>query len=198
MFENKSEVEKVLVALGEHLDEIKTEHIDLLVCGGSALHILGLITRPTTDVDIVALVSKDSNQGLIMSSAKSLPDKLTEAAKKVERDFSLKKNWLNSGPTSALDFGLPEGVLERAETINYGSSLTVRFLSRYDQIHFKLYAATDRAGKHYEDLLALKPTAEELEKSARWSMTHDVSEGYRGELKKMLIKLGYKDVSDRI
>jgi hypothetical protein len=56
----------------------------------------------------------------------------------------------------------------------------------------------DQGGKHYQDLIALNPTAEELESAARWSMTHDVSEGYRNALKDMLIEMGYKNVADRI
>jgi len=31
------------------------------------------------------------------------------------------------------------------------------------------------AGKHFDDLIALKPTSDELENAARWTMTHDVS-----------------------
>ncbi len=56
----------------------------------------------------------------------------------------------------------------------------------------------DQGGKHYQDLIALKPIAEELEMAARWSMTHDVSEGYRESLKCMLSEMGHKDVADRI
>jgi hypothetical protein len=72
-------------------------------------------------------------------------------------------------------------------------------LSRYDQIYFKLYAAVDQgAGKHFDDLLTLDPTADELEKAALWSMTHDVSEGYRQIIKKLLIYMGHKDVAERL
>ena len=54
--------------------------------------------------------------------------------------------------------------------------MTVYFIGRLDQIHFKLYAAADqRDGTHLADLRALKPTDEELETAARWAMTHDVS-----------------------
>jgi hypothetical protein len=197
-FKNKEDIDLVLNALGEQLSAVDKGHIDILVCGGSALHALGLVTRTTKDVDVVAMISHSSSNGLILGTAQPLPQSLVEAAKKVERDFQLKDDWLNPGPTSALDFGLPEGVLDRAETREYGKYLTVRFISRYDQIHFKLYAAVDQGGKHYQDLIALNPTAEELESAARWSMTHDVSEGYRNALKDMLIEMGYKNVADRI
>ena len=197
-FKNKEDIDLVLNALGEQLSAINNGHIDILVCGGSALHALGLVTRTTKDVDVVAIVSHNSSDRLTLETAQPLPQNLVDAAQKVERDFQLKDGWINPGPTSALDLGLPEGVLNRAETLKYGKYLTVRFISRYDQIHFKLYAAVDQGGKHYQDLIALKPTAEELENAARWSMTHDVSEGYRNTLKDMLIKMGYKNVADRI
>ena len=197
-FKNKEELDRVLAALGEQLAARSKVPVDLLVCGGSALHALRLVSRTTTDVDILALVSSGAGHALEMSTAEHLPPPLVEAAKKVARDFQLKSDWLNSGPTSAIDLGLPAGILERAQVSRYGSALTVRFISRFDQIHFKLYAAVDQGGRHYQDLTDLKPTGEELEQAARWSMTHDVSEGYRGELKRILKEMGHEDVADRI
>lgn len=195
MFRDKDDVDQVLSALSEQLSAIKGPPLDLLVCGGSALQALGLVQRTTEDIDILAVVFGDDEA---LKSAKPLPAPLIEAAKKVARDFNLTEHWINAGPTSALDFGLPEGTLGRAEVRSYGESLTVRFLSRYDQIHFKLYAAVDQGGKHYQDLQELRPTAEELEAAACWSMTHDVSEGYKGELKRLLKQLGHDDVAQRI
>ena len=197
-FKTKKEVDQVLSALGEQIAALGGAPVDLLVCGGSALQALGLVGRTTKDVDIVALVSKGPEGKLHMGTAKPLPAHVEKAAKKVARDFGLMDGWLNPGPTSALDLGLPVGVLERAEARDYGRFLTVRFISRFDQIHFKLYAAVDQGGKHYSDLLELNPSAEELEKAALWSMTHDVSEVYRQEAKRMLAGMGFKDVADRI
>ena len=54
------------------------------------------------------------------------------------------------------------------------------------------------AGKHFDDLLALDPTADELKAAARWSMTHDESEGYRQVLKDLLNHMGYKDVAEKL
>jgi hypothetical protein len=59
--------------------------------------------------------------------------------------------WLNPGPTSLLDLGLPESFFERAQRRHYGPGLEVLFASRVDQIHLKLYATVDQgAGKHFE------------------------------------------------
>ena len=192
----KDEINRILSALGEQMVLIKCEPMDLLVCGGSALNVLNLVSRTTKDVDVVAKIIHKEN--IVLVRPDPFPEELEKAIGKVARDFALTDNWFNAGPASALDFGLPEGVINRAETHEYGTLLTVRFFSRYDQIHFKLYAAVDQGGKHYEDLLALKPRAEELFDAAVWSMTHDVSEPYRDEVKKLLIGMGYKNVAERI
>ena len=190
---SKEDVDGVLAALGEELAAMGAAPVDLLVCGGSALQALCLVHRTTKDVDVLAVVS-----GELLITASPLPASLLGAAKKVARNLGLTDDWINPGPTSALGLGLPEGVMERAEVRDYGKALTIRFISRYDQIHFKLYAAVDQGGKHYQDLVALKPTAQELEQAACWSMTHDVSEGYRGEVKRLLIEMGQQGAAERI
>lgn len=197
-FQDKEAVDVALSALGEQLAAAKRAPIDLLVCGGSALHALRLITRSTKDVDIVALVETSESGALSMSGAAPLPAHFLEAAAKVARDLQLRGDWINPGPTAALQFGLPDGVLDRAQTRTYGAHLAARFISRYDQVHFKLYAAVDQAGKHYQDLLALQPSSEELEKAARWSMTHDVSDTYKGEVKRILTEMGHGEVARRL
>ncbi|HEX9505387.1 MAG TPA: hypothetical protein VGA62_05215, partial [Acidimicrobiia bacterium] len=63
---------------------------------------------------------------------------------------------------------------------------------RTDLICFKLYAAVDQGprSKHFADLQELAPTRDELLVAARWTLTHDTSSGYRGELVKALAVLG--------
>ncbi len=201
MFENKEAVETTLSALGEQLQSFGSQPLDILVCGGSALQVLGLVDRATKDIDALAMIERQE-QGLAAHRADPFPSILTQAIQKVARDFKLPEKWLNSGPTSAVEFGLPDGILNRAIVKEYGDCLTIRFINRLDQIHFKIFAATDQLGagqsRHYADLLALQPTAQELKQAARWTMTHDPSEGYKGELKKILIKLGHKDVAEGI
>lgn len=102
---------------------------------------------------------------------------------------------LNPGPTDLLEFGLPEGFIDRLECRDYGDSLTVYFASRYDQIHFKLYALVDQGpGKHETDLRALSPTEGELLAAARWSRRHDPSKGYEQVLREVLAHMGVRDV----
>ena len=199
MFRDQKDIETILSALGEQLESSSMESVELLVCGGSAMIFLGLAQRTTKDVDILAYVKRTNAGDTSFIKATPLKEEFIAAAKKVARDFNLPENWINTGPTSAVDLGLPGGLIERVTTKEFGSKLTIHFLGRYDQIHLKLYAAVDQgAGVHYEDLLTLKPTADELEQAARWSMTHDVSEGYRQILKDLLNHMGYSNVAKRL
>jgi hypothetical protein len=181
--------EELLQALGEQL-AARGERYELVVVGGSALLALGLVERTTKDVDIVAL---RSDAGL--DSADPLPQGLRTAGDLVARDFGLPPEWLNAGPAGLLTFGLPEGFVDRLTRRDYGPGLVVYLASRYDQIHFKLYAAVDQGpGKHEADLRALAPTEAELIAAARWSRTQDPSEGYAQVLRGALESFGVTDV----
>ncbi len=180
--------EDLLRALADQL-HARGEHYSIAVVGGSALLALGLVSRATRDVDVVALLN-----GRELTSAQPLPAALLDAARTVARDYGLAEDWLNPGPSSLLDLGLPDGFYERAEHRLYGDALEVLFASRVDQIHLKLYATVDQgAGKHLSDLQALAPSRQELLDAASWSETHDPSEGYRAVLASVLAHLGVDD-----
>ena len=117
----------------------------------------------------------------------SLPKPLAEAAVHVAQALELSEDWLNTGPASLMDFGLPQGWEERIEVRRYGG-LEIHVPSRFDQICLKLYAAVDRGpdDKHYRDLQILQPSAGDLRRAARWTVTHDPSEAFRQELIKCL------------
>jgi hypothetical protein len=186
---NNEVADRLLSALGEQLTALN-QSFELVVIGGSGLLALGLIERSTRDIDVLALRAGDE-----LGSAEPLPVALEAARDRVARDFSLPTEWLNPGPTALLEFGLPEGFLKRLERRDYGASLTVYFASRYDQIHFKLYALVDQGpGKHEADLRALSPTEVELLAAARWSTSHDPSEGYAQVLRNVLTDFGVDDV----
>jgi hypothetical protein len=180
---------ELLRPLGEQLD-VAGEHFELVVVGGSALVALGLATRATQDVDVVALREADDLVG-----ADPLPEALARARDRVSRDFAVPEGWLNPGPTSLLDLGLPEGFMSRMQAVTYGPALTVHFASRVDQIHLKLYALVDQGpGKHELDLRALEPARDELAAAARWTRTHDASPAFRDQLEQALRHLGVDDV----
>jgi hypothetical protein len=162
---------------------------DLVVVGGSALLALDLVQRTTRDVDVVAFADGDA-----LVSAEELPDDLLAARARVARDLGVPEDWLNSGPAAMLRFGLPDGFVSRWTTRRYGPALTVRWTSRLDQIHFKLFAAVDQAGKHLRDLEALEPQRDELVAAALWSRTQDPSEGFLSPLREALAYFGIEDV----
>jgi hypothetical protein len=189
---DKDAADRLFVALGEQLARAG-HRFELVVIGGSGLLALGIIERSTRDVDLVALRSGDD-----LDSAKPLPAKLEAARDRVARDFSHPTEWLNPGPTDLLKFGLPQGFINRLERRDYGDNLSVYLASRYDQIHFKLYALVDQGpGKHEADLRALSPTEGELLAAARWSTSHDPSAGYAEMLRKVLTHMGVKNVDLR-
>ncbi len=185
-----AQADTLLDALAEQVSA-RGQSYTVAVVGGAALLALGLVSRATRDVDIVALVEDG-----VPTSAEPLPAPLAESARIVARDFGLAEGWLNAGPTSLLDFGLPEGFYARAHRRDFGDALRVLLASRVDQIHLKLYAVVDQsAGKHLNDLRALNRTSDELLAAARWSRTHDPSEGYRDGLVRVLAHFGADDGS---
>jgi hypothetical protein len=195
----KDSLERALTLLGGRLDLEETDPVGLVICGGSALIAEGLVQRVTRDVDVLALMDPERRLG----NPAPLPGFLLNAAEKVARDLGLEENWLNNGPSSdaggLFQLGLPEGIENRLDERRHGTRLTVYFVGRFDQIHFKLYAAADRSeGVHLDDLLSLKPTHIELEAAARWAMTHDVSLAFRMILQQLLREIGYESVADRI
>lgn len=184
-------------SLAIRLKENASQPLEIVVCGGAALILTGVVTRVTTDVDILALMSNGS-----LLSPDPLPEPLLQAAVEVAEDLDLPHDWLNNGPSKGegglFQMGLPEGIGPRLRPRSYGSALTVHFTHRIDLIHFKLYAAADRGGYHIEDLLALAPSPSELETAARWAMTHDVSPGFVTIVADLLRQLGHEDVADRL
>jgi hypothetical protein len=184
MFDHAT-LEQALDTLGEIL-AARGEHHDLAVVGGGALLILGLIERPTRDLDVVARIDSE-----LWSRAEPFPPALEQAVRDVAGALDLSDDWLNPGPTDLLDLGLPDGFALRVEVRRYGA-LTVRFASRKDQIAFKLYAAVDQGpdSKHFSDLQKLAPTTDELLEAARWTRTHDPSEGFRSMLDQAIRAMG--------
>lgn len=192
---NSEILAKALKLLSGRLELEGSPPVNMVVCGGAALIALGLIVRMTKDVDVVAVI----DEGGILNSLNPLPSYLLKAAHQVAVDLGLDENWLNPGPADLVDLGLPPGFTARLHQKRYGNRVTVNFISRIDQIHFKLYAAVDRGpGYHVDDLLALQPTMEEMGAAAAWAVTHDVSPGFKLVLKDMLVKLDYESVAETI
>ena len=114
-----ADLRDALQALGELL-ATRTQHYDIVVIGGGALLLLGLIDRPTRDFDIVSRI--DGGKWL---EGEPMPVPLATAIEEVGRALDLDDDWLNAGPTDLLRFGLPLGFAERVVSHQY-AGLTVR------------------------------------------------------------------------
>src|SRR5438874_13149156 len=114
---DQTRTHELLAAIGEQL-AARGAHVELVVIGGSALLAVGLISRPTRDVDVVALLAEQT-----LVDPRPLSPDLIAARNRVARDFDLPENWLNAAPSDLLTFGLPDGFVERLERHDYGSAL---------------------------------------------------------------------------
>ncbi|MCQ2371999.1 MAG: hypothetical protein MJ058_08135 [Akkermansia sp.] len=186
-------LKEALNLLHEQLELHDLPKTELVVCGGAALIATGLVPRTTRDVDIVALM----RDGCLVDS-EPLPGFLLEAAAQVGKMLNLPPDWLNNGPAIQFRMGFPAGFETRLHREEIGARLTVHYIDRIDQIHFKVFASVDRGGYHISDLKALHPTVEELYQAALWCTEQDVSEGFRILVREMFNQNGWKDVGERI
>lgn len=186
-------IEEIFVALDRQIAAAQGSPISLVVCGGTALLALGLVSRTTKDVDVLGRLEKRA-----VLKLGRFPAWLNEAAARVASDFNLPPGWLNLGPESQLDTGLPRGFLRRLVKKTYGRRLTVCFVSRFDQIHFKLYASLDRGGYHVQDLFQLAPTDAELIEASHWVLTQDVSEDFSKILISFLTQHGHEELAGKL
>ena len=121
MIENKN-ITEVFNALNSQIALHKGCPLSLVVCGGTALCALGLILRTTKDVDVLGELLNENNV-LTIKPLDAFPDWLIQSATIVQRDFNLSTNWLNTGPKSQLELGLPHGFVERLIKKSYGTYL---------------------------------------------------------------------------
>lgn len=191
----KETVEASLQLLADLLAAEKAEPAWLVVCGGSALLATGLVSRTTRDVDVLALREPD---GAPMS-CHPLPADLLEAAKRVAAELKLFPDWINSGPADLFELSLNSGLWKRLDTRTYGSHLKVSFITRLDQIIFKLYAATGRTEQRdFDDLLALQPSAPEAESAAHWLRDRAIHPDQHPRLADVVRQLGHGEIADRL
>lgn len=173
------ELEEVLSAVGELL-ETQEEHVGIVVVGGASLNLLGLVRRTTGDVDVIAVVQFSENgPEAALVPPDPLPGPLASAIERVARDFGLPEDWMNTEIGAQWDLELPPHLSEDLTWRQYGG-LRVGLAGRRTLIALKLFAAIDQGPQsvHYQDLIALKPTDEELEEAAEWVRTQDASSGF--------------------
>jgi hypothetical protein len=180
----RAAIERALTALGERLAHAAAP-CSIVVVGGAAINLLGIVDRPTRDVDVLARAGTGAKR---IEPPDPLPQPLREAIAAVAYDLGLSPDWLNTVVAEQWRSGLPRGLAGRIHWKTYGA-LTLGIVDRTDLVFFKLYAAADQTGPesvHFQDLLALKPTADELERAAAWVKTQDVSPDFHSALAKVV------------
>ncbi len=187
----RAQLETALAALGELL-AARRLHYEVVLVGGGNLILRELINRPTTkDLDVLGERTADG-----VTPIRPLPGPLRDAVIDVGRTYGLADDWLNTGPDSLLDLGLPDGFVERLERRDYGG-LVAWLADRFDMVCFKLYAAVDQGprSRHFQDLRDLDPEHDDLLAAARWARSHDPSPGFRSLLVETLRALGVEDAN---
>lgn len=190
---NGKEAEEYLAALGSILEKESEEPVDIIVCGGMALILQGLIDRRTRDIDGMALVVMENGAYVLKKPVMEKPIK--DAIQRVAAVYGITNHWLSFQARTLLDDDLPEGIVERAEVRRYGEKLTVRLISRYDQVHFKLKAVVSREGPDAGDIIEMGATEEEVTAAARWCLEIGYSSG---DVREALEMIGHGEVAERI
>lgn len=175
-------IESALAAVGEIL-ALRGSSCSIVILGGAALNLHGVVDRPTIDVDVLA-----REQAGILIPPDPLPDALLSAIAVIAHDRGFLDHWMNTAVAGQWRVGLPPGLEERVAWRGYGG-LRVGLVGRRDLIFFKLYASADQTGPenvHVRDLLALCPTAVELDDAAEWVRRQDPSPGFHEILAKVV------------
>jgi hypothetical protein len=111
---------EILTAFDRYLAD-RNLRLEGVVIGGAALNLLGVVSRPTKDCDILL---------------PPLPAAIVEAARAFAAEVrrsggTLADDWLNNGPASVAD-QLPTGWQERLQLVFTGAGLELRCLGRQE------------------------------------------------------------------
>jgi hypothetical protein len=163
-------LDQALRATGELLAR-RGQTAAIVVVGGTALNLLQVVERTTRDVDVIAAgVLQPDGPPTGIQPPEPLPKALTGAIGTVARDLRLPADWLNTTVAGQWQTGLPPGFASRIVWKRH-AGLWVGLAGRLDLIYLKLYAAADETGpatRHFADLVALRPTADELAGARAW------------------------------
>ena len=154
--------------------------LDAVVVGGAALNLLGVVSRPTKDCDILSPQLPDE----IGNAAKAFA-----AARRQAGEF-IPDDWLNNGPAS-LVAQLPADWRDHLRTVFSGRAVRLECPGRDDLLRSKLFALCDR-GLDLGDCLALAPTREELARLLSWLDLQDGNPGWPAHVHATLADLGQR------
>lgn len=159
---------------------------EAIVIGGGALNVMGILNRTTVDFDVLD---------------PKIPDDILEAAEAFRAEFEKKtgdyliEGWLNNGPTSLVR-DLRKGWRDRITKIFSGKAVTLFTLGRADLLCSKLFAFCDRAERDLGDLIALRPSREELLDCLEWVRDRDANPEWpkhvQARFEKLAKRLGYE------
>ena len=102
-------IKDIINAFEQKLAGIK-QSLEMIICGGAAIHLLGYSNRPTKDIDV--LLPK-------------LPTSLDPIIQEIALEHQLPKDWLNNGPQNLI-YDLEAGWKERIAIIYQGRYLTIK------------------------------------------------------------------------
>jgi hypothetical protein len=157
---------------------IRGLRFEAVAIGGAALNLLGIVSRPTKDCDILS---------------PEIPEEIREASRAFAVEIRtqgevLRDDWLNNGPASLAD-QLLQGWEERLQSLFSGKALSLCCLNRGDPLCAKLFALCDR-GIDIGDCIALAPTATELATVLPWLEQQDANPDWPAHVRVTLIDLG--------
>ncbi len=138
------------LAAFDHYLAARALRLEGVVIGGTALNLLGIVSRTTRDCDLLL----PPLSAAVVEAARAF------AAERRGQDEALADDWLNNGP-AALVGQLPKGWESRLQLVFSGQALELQCLGRQELLFSKLFALCDRS-IDLGDCLALAPSAEEL------------------------------------
>ncbi len=152
--------------------------LEAVVIGGAALALLGVISRPTRDCDIL----HPDLPADIKAASRAFAQAVRKSGEPLDDD------WLNNGPATLASM-LPEGWRERLQVVFEGAATKLQTLGRSDLLKSKLFGLCDR-GLDLGDCIALAPTPEELREAQPWLERQDAHPGWPEHVAATLADLG--------
>lgn len=147
-----------------------------IIIGGSALSVMGIISRHTIDVDFLS---------------PKIPQRLRELASEFATAFPEyglnPREWINNGP-EALISDLKTGWESRVQVIFEGRNLRLWTLGRTDLLFSKIWAYLDR-GSDMDDCIRMNPTLAELDEVSKLLINKDANPNWPEHVESMILDL---------
>ncbi len=162
----------VLRQLFGEIDSRLRTPLKVYAIGGANLIWQG-ISRPTEDVDVIF--------------PEHFSDEMAWAIQKIGEKHGLGAAWMNTKPAHYKQY-LPKGWKRRAIKIFEGEYLHVFALGRREMVGLKMIATLERF-EDWKDLLAMKPTVQEIELARQWARNYPANPGWKEVIDQLAKKL---------